>query len=383
MNETEQYLQALLEKEKWTDEECRWMLHYLEHTPASELKTLLLERYHAQQPPVDEALRERLLAGIHDRMLPPARIFPLRRVLVRVAAAAAILIAGAGIWAYQHRPSQPPAPETVAQQPPHTDAAPAGNKATLVLASGKTVLLDETADGYIDGGSLRKQNAELVYEDAPAAATNAYNTLITPRGGQYRVQLPDGSRVWLNAGSTLKYPVSFGKDRTVALTGEAYFEVAKDAARPFAVTVNNMTVQVLGTSFNVSAYNDEPAFTTTLLEGAVRVVSGDRKLTLAPGQQSVLQTASGRFELGAGDTDGAMAWKNGLFSFRNAELSAVMRQISRWYDVDVEFDRKAEESIHVTGNMRRQENLAQVLKILELTAGVHFTVSGKTVKVTI
>ncbi len=298
-----------------------------------------------------------------------------------IAAAAIVVGLAAAAAVFLLRPGrQQPAADHMAALPPQ-DVAPGGNKARLVLGNGRSVLLDQAADGPIAAGNgeqVHKQDAELIY--GPGGSGN--NMLITPNGGQYRVQLADGTRVWLNAASSLQYPAAFNSsERTVTLTGEAYFEVAQDAARPFFVKVNGMTVQVLGTSFNINAYSEEQLFTTTLLQGAVRVVAGHQRMTLAPGEQTTLEQRSGLLQRSSGDVENAVAWKNGIFTFKNDELAAVMRDISRWYDVEVAYSEGLNDKIHVSGAMRRQESLQQALKILELTADLHFEVQGRKVTV--
>lgn len=387
MKQPETYLHELLAKDHWTEEECRWLLHYLEHTPGTALKGYMLDRFRQQGFAVpDNELAETLLSRIHERISPVREtpVVPLFRRW-RNGVAAAVLGAAAlagGIYFLQQRKA--PATDRMAQHTPATvqDVAPGSNKARLVLGNGKSILLEQTADGPIgsEGEQVHKQDAELVY--GPSGSNTGTNTLITPKGGQYRVQLSDGTRVWLNAASSLEYPAAFnGNSRTVTLTGEAYFEVAKDAAKPFFVQMNGMAVQVLGTHFNINAYADEQQFTTTLLEGSVRVVAGNQRMTLVPGEQSTLEQYSGMLQRSAGDLENAVAWKNGIFTFRNDELAAVMRHISRWYDVDIVYGQGMNEKVHVTGAMRRQEYLSQALKILELTADLHFTVQGRTVTV--
>ncbi|AWO00532.1 hypothetical protein DLD77_01845 [Chitinophaga alhagiae] len=385
MNQPETYIRELLAKPRWTDEECRWLLHYLEHTPGAELKAYMLERFRQQgfEIPAPE-LSASILSRIHDRIQPPARqtpVIPMFRRWRGIAAAAIVVGLAAAAAVFLLRPGrQQPAADHMAALPPQ-DVAPGGNKARLVLGNGRSVLLDQAADGPIAAGNgeqVHKQDAELIY--GPGGSGN--NMLITPNGGQYRVQLADGTRVWLNAASSLQYPAAFNSsERTVTLTGEAYFEVAQDAARPFFVKVNGMTVQVLGTSFNINAYSEEQLFTTTLLQGAVRVVAGHQRMTLAPGEQTTLEQRSGLLQRSSGDVENAVAWKNGIFTFKNDELAAVMRDISRWYDVEVAYSEGLNDKIHVSGAMRRQESLQQALKILELTADLHFEVQGRKVTV--
>ncbi|QEH42954.1 FecR family protein [Chitinophaga sp. XS-30] len=397
MKHPESYIRELLAKKNWTDEECRWLLHYLEHTPGTELKSYLLERFREQGVAVpeeeahprgqgaavpDNGLQQTILENIHRHIQPEkTKIVPMHRRFrtIGVAAAVAAIIITTGVLIFPRSSST--TQQAIAYTPATEDIAPGGNRAQLVLGNGRALLLEQTADGPITAGSeqVNKEGDGLVYG---SSSHTGINKLITPKGGQYKVQLADGTKVWLNAASSLQYPASFnGSDRTVELSGEAYFEVAKDAARPFFVKMNGMNVQVLGTHFNINAYPDEKRFTTTLLEGAVRVVAGGRQATLSPGEQSILENASGVLRHKPADTENAVAWKNGILTFRNDELAAVMRNISRWYDVDIRYDEGIDEKIHVTGAMRKQEYLSQALKILELTTELHFSLQGRTITV--
>ena len=322
-----------------------------------------------------------------------------------VAAAMLILFAGAG-GALLYRgngPGQPARPVVRRQAAPGDDVAPGGNKAMLTLADGSTIDLDEAKNGLLvrQGGSrLVKQNGgQLAYTGDGRAgtaitgtaikgmATNEiqYNLLTTPRGGQYQLILPDGSKVWLNAASSLKYPATFtGKERMVELKGEAYFEIAKNADIPFRVSVDNgrgegpMQVEVLGTQFNVKAYADEPAINTTLLEGAVRVHRNGKAAMIRPGEQAKLNGA-GMLKVEMADTEEAVAWKNGLFRFDEATIEDVMRQLSRWYDVEVVYVNEAPKDLF-RGEIYRNVNVSKVLKVLE-ASGVRFTVEGKKILV--
>ena len=249
-----------------------------------------------------------------------------------VAAAAVVLLAVVAVWVV--RPGKKEQAPVVFKQ----DIVAGGNKATLTLASGQTVVLDTVKNGVVinQGGSkvVKMGDGRLGYQAGGATAI-AYNTLTTPRGGQYQLTLPDGSRVWLNAASSITYPTVFsGQDRSVSVKGEAYIEVVHDAGKPFRVEAGGQRVEVLGTSFNINAYSDEPAVRTTLVEGKIRVNSGQVARVLAPGQQTV----GAGLELVSGvDIDEVLAWKNGAFSFRGADVPTVMRQLARWYDIEVEY----------------------------------------------
>jgi ferric-dicitrate binding protein FerR (iron transport regulator) len=256
---------------------------------------------------------------------------------------------------------------------------PGSNKAVLQLASGQTVTLGDQADTITEqnGTSIRQRQGQLVYNGGDETKIQ-YNMLTTPRGGQYQLVLEDGTAVWLNASSSLKFPVKFiGKERVVELSGEGYFEVAKNKL-PFLVKVNGMEVAVLGTHFNVMAY--EGITKTTLTEGAVKIrLKDNRNWQLVPGQQATVNE-SNEVKIGVTDVDKALAWKNGIFYFKDDELADIMEQVGRWYDVDI----KIKGSIpakRISGNIRRQANLPQVLDMLNFVSNAKFNIEGRTVYV--
>lgn len=264
------------------------------------------------------------------------------------------------------------------------DVPPGGTKAVLTLANGRQIVLDSNANGILaQQGNTRVINlsaGKLAYKSGKGnVGTNKqlqYNTLTTPRGGQYQLALPDGSKVWLNAESSLKYPTEFsGRQRIVKLTGEAYFEVAENENMPFKVELNGMEIKVLGTHFNVMAYENEKRITTTLLEGKVKVTEAGKSELLKPGQAASFDKASQRFSVTAANMEQAIAWKNGYFDFRDATLKTVMRQLSRWYDVEVHY--QADIPVRrFTGQAPRDLNLSDVMKILA-TSGIHFSIENK------
>lgn len=269
------------------------------------------------------------------------------------------------------------------------DVAPGGNKAVLTLANGHPILLDSAANGELSkqGSSrvVKLSSGKLLYEAqaAEAAGSNViaelYNTLETPAAGQFQVTLPDGTAVWLNNASTLRYPTHFsGRERLVELRGEAYFEVAKNTGKPFRVKVlqvgHGLDVEVLGTAFNIMAYSDEGTVKTTLLEGAVNVRNDAQAVRLHPGEQARLDNQQ-RLQVGLVDTRGVIAWKKGFFNFDNSDLRTVMRQLSRWYAIEVVYDAKVPDR-WFDGAISRNLNLSQVLNILEKNQ-VHFTLEDK------
>lgn len=248
------------------------------------------------------------------------------------------------------------------------DVAPGSNKAVLTLGDGSRVTLDSGSQTLRQGTiAIHQQGGQLQYYQQGTVTAVNYNTLSTPRGGQFQIILPDGTKVWLNAASSLRYPTAFtGGERKVEITGEAYFEVAKNAAMPFRVKISNeATVEVLGTHFNINAYADEAAIRATLLEGKIKVMD----VVLSPGEQAQITTDINI--LRHVDTSAVMAWRYGLFNFEGQNLKEVMRQLSRWYDIEVIYEGTVPDIVF-GGKMLRNINLSQLLKVLE-DAEVHFT----------
>jgi len=261
------------------------------------------------------------------------------------------------------------------------DRLPGGDRAVLTLSDGTTILLDSAGNGILaqqgNTNIVKKNDGQLVYNSVDGQPDEiVYNTLQTPRGGQYKLTLPDGTKVWLNAASSLKYPVVFvGNERRVEISGEAYFEVTKDAAKPFKVHLNNMEVEVLGTHFNINGYTDEDDVKTTLVEGKVKVMAANASKVLTPGQQAQLK-ATGNIEV-ANDVniEEVVAWKDGNFQFENSDIKTVMRQLARWYDVEVSY--KGAINKHFVGSISRNVKLSQVLSMLQQTGEVKFKIEGK------
>jgi transmembrane sensor len=249
------------------------------------------------------------------------------------------------------------------------DVAPGSNKAVLILGDGSRVALDSSGNQVLRQGTIaiHQQGGQLQYDQQGTETSVSYNTLSTPRGGQFQIILPDGTKVWLNAASSLRYPTAFtGSERKVEITGEAYFEVAKNAAMPFRVKISNeAAVEVLGTHFNINAYADEAAIRATLLEGKIKVMD----VVLSPGEQAQITTDINI--LRHVDTSAVMAWRYGLFNFEGQNLKEVMRQLSRWYDIEVIYEGTVPDIVF-GGKMLRNINLSQLLKVLE-DAEVHFT----------
>jgi len=297
------------------------------------------------------------------------------------AAAVIILFLGSGYY-YFTRQNEPQ--KEVVLQPKKTNdiAPPVTANAVLTLSNGKKIILDSTGNGVVamqgKVNVVKLAEGEIVYKGN--SENIEYNTLSNPRGSKViSLVLADGSKVWLNAASTLKYPTAFaGNERKVEVTGEAYFEVAHDAAMPFIVSKGKTDVKVLGTHFNVSAYDDEQSLDVTLLEGSVKVSNGKENVFISPGQQADIRDSRLTVHNDA-DIEEVMAWKNGLFSYKGAGVETIMRQVSRWYNVDVIFEKPVSEKFYA--QVSRNTNVSKLLKMLEATKAVHFKINGKTITV--
>ena len=337
---------------------------------------------------MDEEATGRALAGFEEKVFgkvqaaapsPAAhRVYFMRRAWVRYAAALILLTGAWFLFRTIKRARVLPAPAVAI-----TDVAPGGNKATLILADGSSITLDSANTGHLanQGGTkiVKTANGKIEYDQGgPATGEVFLNTMRVPRGGQYQLTLPDGTKVWLNAASSISYPTAFvGKERTVSVGGEVYFEVAKKANMPFRVKVNDQTsILVLGTSFNINAYEDETAVRTTLLEGSVRIQRPQKSTVLSPGEQAMTPT---RGAASAGDqikvvekvdVDKVMAWKNGYFNFEDMPFEGAMRQLQRWYDIEIVYPNGIPD-IPLGGEISRTLKLSGLLKGLE-GAGVKF-----------
>lgn len=301
------------------------------------------------------------------------------------AAAAVIVAVGIGAYLYTNDQTKPVEPAVVAQ---HSHIAPGRSGAVLTLADGSQVVLDSLGNGMVatqNGARVILKGGELSYAPAGTATGEiTFNTMTTPKGRQFQLTLPDGTRVWLNAASSLRYPTAFtGNERLVAVTGEAYFEVARNNKQPFKVNVNEKaTVEVLGTHFNVNAYDNEAAIQTTLLNGSVRVANSNatqNAVTLKPGQQARLSNQAKANSIKVVDDidiNKVMSWKNGLFNFEGANLGEVMRQIERWYDIEVVYE-KGIPNVEFEGKMTKDVPLKDLLTMLD-RSDVHFRIENRT-----
>ena len=298
------------------------------------------------------------------------------------AAAAFLLLAVAGLtWMYTGK-SFESSSEVVLHNRYGEDALPGTSRATLTLASGATIDLDSAVTGTLatlDGITITKQEGLISYEihdPGLTAAKPAFNTITTPRGGQYRLVLPDGSKVWLNAASSLRYPAHFdNKERIVELSGEAYFEISHEQNRPFIVKSKGQLVQVLGTEFNINAYDNESTVNTTLVNGSVRirrVRTGTTKV-LKPGQQALL--SPGSIRVAAVNTTEYTAWKNGDFLFNETDLHQILRQLERWYNIEVNYNNIPHRKLSAA--ISRDKELSGVLYMIESATGLVFTLEER------
>ena len=344
--------------------------------------TPLIENTAATEAFDEQEWKEIIEHIIQQPVSKQAKTITMRWWLRRIAVAAIIiLVVGAGSYFlfFNHAKENEIAKKEVKQDVP----APGLAKATLKLGDGTIVYLDK-----VKNGSLAMQGNVNVVKLADGQITYTgtgkevmYNTLTNPRGSKVvNLTLSDGTKVWLNSESSLRYPIAFtGNERIVEITGEAYFEAAHDPTKPFIVKKGDVQVQVLGTHFNMNTYEDEETTKVTLSEGLVKVKNEKNTQLLSPGQQAQIKT-NGQITLDRNaDVEQVTAWKNGLFSFKGADIKAVMRQLLRWYDMTVEYKGEIREKFHV--EMDRNTNVSNVFKILETTGGVHFSIDGKKITV--
>lgn len=361
----------------------KWIAENPEKRPAFDRARHIFDTVNGQQGRLDvEVNRFRSLLADHitrTDINEPVKVRAITRWRTVAAAAVLLLAAGSAGWYYYETRTAGKTPIVAIAQ---HDVLPGGSKARLVLGDGTEIVLDSLNQNGLqekDGTRIGKDEGKLVYDGTATSGDHVtFNTLATPRGGEYQLVLPDGTKVWLNAASSLRFPTKFmGADRTVFLTGEAYFEVAQNAAQPFHVQLNNgLKIAVLGTAFNVMAYDDENTVNTTLVTGKVKVGQPNgNSVVLSPSQQAILAKNSQQLEVNDADIDKTLAWKMGMFEFDDDDISTVMRQLARWYDVKVTFSGPVPDK-HYTGSIRKQSTLSQALQILK-TAGIQFNIEGK------
>lgn len=355
---------------------------------------------------IESRMLSRLLDQIRQKQSNPAELvaLPVRKWWKLAVAAAVIIALGASLFIWKQQFSSKKDAGQLAMNDTSAVIRPGIDKALLVLDNGKELVLDDQATGIITqqgNTTITNQHGQLSYVGAASQQGNIYyNTVKTGRGNQYQLLLPDGTKVWLNASSSIRFATTFSEqERIVELTGEGYFEVAKDRKRPFKVMLpKNIgeeatnAVEVLGTNFNIMAYQDEAGIKTTLLEGSVKVGSHSSTPTqgtasstiLKPGQQAIMpfvneqsgKLTDNNIRVTQADVDEAVAWKDGYFRFTDAPITAVMRQAARWYDVEVVYNGNVQQEVF-SGSIPRTANIMQLIKILELTKTVKIRIEGR------
>lgn len=392
MKERIKYLLEQFEKDNLSVEETLELLTFVneeEDEVGEEITAMITLEELSPSALENDAVR---WEGLLDSILAVDRPRPVKKIMVypmvRWAIAAMILaVLSLGLYFYRSPVGEPK--QQISKYA--ADVKPGGNKAVLKLADGSEISLTDAENGTLSHQSgitiTKTADGQVVYSAAAVKmnSTNQinYNVISTPRGGQYQINLPDGTRVWMNAASSLKFPQAFTglKERSVELTGEAYFEVAKNKQQPFKVHTGltsgerKQTIEVLGTHFNVNAYADEHTTRTTLLEGSIRL---NNETTLHPGEQAAL--SGRRISVTRIDTEEAVAWKNGYFLLNNEDIYSIMRKISRWYNVEVVYSGKITDNTFI-GTVSRSGNISEVLDILELTGTVHFKIEGRRITV--
>jgi hypothetical protein len=404
MKSKREKIDHLLNKANWSNEERKWMLQYLEENNDAQLKSLMKERFDEgidfeehHNIEASKLLLQSLYKniGINEKgkLVNKSLRHQINRVRVAGAAAAAIGLIIFCAYLFQDKEIQQ---VPLAEQLPHIEEEVItwGNKAILTLEDGKVINLDDISNGEVvkQGGVLIRKTADgkISYETDPnykaKGEVPVLNTMSTPRGGEYQVVLPDGSQVWLNAASSLTYPIQFSAtSRVVTIEGEAYFEIAKDTNRPFIVNVDEVEIRVLGTHFNVSAYKEESEIKTTLLEGSVQVkrkslTHETASIIMRPGDQAIVSDGQSSIKMVQVDIDDVMAWRHGYFVFHKEGIHSAMNKIGRWYDLDIEFEGNLRNR-RFEGTISRMENLNSLVKALELTGVASFKLEGRKIVV--
>jgi len=318
--------------------------------------------------PGEAAVKGRVYKRINQTLFERPKVINFR--LVWAAAAILLVVIGAGIVFMKKRPVVHLSAKVVIK--------PGRNTAVLTLADGSKILVDDAKDGTALTAAAKKiKNGEIVYNKVDKTVPVVMNTISIPKGGQYRITLADGTKVWLNSVSSLTYPTGFaGRERLITLKGEAYFEVAHNEKIPFKVKTKGADVEVLGTHFNIAAYEGEPESKTTLVEGSVRLSSKSAIIKLIPGEQGVINDNSDKIAVMNVKVAEVVAWKNGSFVFRHANIQEIMKQISRWYDVDVEYRGNTGDR-YFGGTYSKYKDITELLKGLELTGLIHFKIEGR------
>ena len=386
-NRINDLFQKYFDKTASAEERNELMMLISKGNSDKELLDLMEDTYQTYVPernPFVLGKREKMLQQIHTGIAAAnekktSTTFFRKNGVFKYIAAASILIC-MGVFAYLLVENH-----STRRQMAKMDFVPGGNKAVLTLSDGSTIVLNGAKNGTLtnqDGIAVNKtQEGEIAYDATKSGQAQngklAYNTIATPKGGQYQVILADGTKVWLNAASSIVFPTQFkGSERHVEISGEVYFEVAKNKTKPFFVKAGKQTVEVLGTHFNINSYTDEPDIKTTLLEGSVKIqqLNSSYSALLKPGQQAV-NRSSGPILVKPADLEQAVAWKYGLFQINDASIETIMRQASRWYDVEVEYQGKIPQR-KFSGKIKRNVKASEFLQMLTYF-NVRFSMEGR------
>jgi len=370
---------------KRNDNDVRYWDQWLEDHPEDALQVEELRRTVIMMAKASqETLRDQHFEELQQKMAALPVLPVKKKSFWKISYAAAAIITVFGGMLFYLRNPKPVQHNFNAQK--REIITPGSNKAILTLANGQKIALTDSVNGQIAvqaGIKIKKAaQGQIVYELPAETGDNTqspvYNTIEAPNGGQWEVVLPDRSKVWLNARSSLNYPTYFaGNERRVKLKGEAYFEITHDEKMPFRVDSKTQTVEVLGTHFNIMAYDNDQLMKTTLLQGSVRISDHGRTRILAPGEQAQVSDEALQVTRDA-DIEDVISWKNGYFKF-NESLESIMRKVARWYDVDIIYTDNMDQSLRFGGKISRYKNLTSTLKIMELTGNVHFKVEGRRV----
>lgn len=380
-------------------EDCIELLNYLKNTDQDNLDELIdinsIDLSNGQKFVGDQSadLFNRINSDPRFNRAPVTKVIPLKssakryqNTWIKIAAAAVVVtVIGLFLFKQQNISKLSVSQAKVSKVAP---IMPGSKKAILTMSNGQMISLNNAANGLLaktnTGNVVKTQKGQIVYQSAGKASTPdvlVYNTLSTPKGGEYQVVLPDGTKVWLNSASSITYPTAFAaNERRVKLTGEAYFEVAKNKKVPFYVNANNAEVRVLGTHFNIAAYSDDKEMTTTLLEGSVQLSKNKTQSLLKPGEKGVISNDADKIAVSQSNIDEAIAWKNGYFIFDDNDITGVMKKISRWYDVSVDYRGDLSDQ-KFGGTFYRSKSITELLEYLVKIGKVKFTIEGRRVVV--
>lgn len=355
--ELETFYNLFEDKKGYTD--------YLDHTQKNAYKELLYDRINTKINKYQQPLKLKKERGM--------------QLVLRIAASV-FIICGIALYAYYLNKSIGVHEKSLVGA---QDSSKRNSKAVLTLANGQKIVLTDAKVGVLsdeDGIVIHKTaEGKIVYTDKNQVVQAYINQIDIPKGEKYQIQLPDGTKVWLNTLSSLRYPAAFtGKEREVELKGEAYFEVAKNKNKPFRVKTASQTIEVLGTHFNINGYADESWTKTTLLEGSVKISHNDKSIILKPGQQALTDISTTYIRTSIVDTEEVLAWKNGYILFEDADIRSIMKKLSRWYDIEVEYDGEVTNQ-KFGGAFQQSASLEELLKYLESYGDVHFKTQGRRV----